>query len=313
MARAFKTDDLDVAQQILSDQYQRFQLHGLDGNRSMTMTMIQLGDHVTLHRFTFGMRFTASAGPLGVIPIAWVHAGTISHRYGRSDHDNGSGDVAVSIPPDRAWQCTADKLDIDGAYLTPALLTQVADGPPRAGAHPRFTAPGPISAAAAQVWKTTYDYVRIAAATLPTERAPLLTGSLARMLAATALAVFPNTAHSDPTIEDRHDAHPRTLRRAVSFIDDNAHRDITVAHIAAAAGVSIRTVQLAFRRHLNTTPTDYLRRVRLAHAREDLLAVSPGVDTVADIAVRWGFPDLSRFIAAYHAAYRVNPGQTLRH
>ncbi|GAA3296409.1 hypothetical protein GCM10020218_079740 [Dactylosporangium vinaceum] len=50
---------------------------------------------------------------------------------------------------------------------------------------------------------------------------------------AAALSVFPNDALREPIIEDRRDAHPATLRRAVAYSDDNAHRDIAVADIAA--------------------------------------------------------------------------------
>jgi predicted DNA-binding protein YlxM (UPF0122 family) len=39
------------------------------------------------------------------------------------------------------------------------------------------------------------------------------------------------------------------VRRAVAFIEEYAHRDISAADIAGAAQVSIRAVQLAFARH----------------------------------------------------------------
>ena len=135
---------------------------------------------------------------------------------------------------------------------------------------------------------------------------------MARLLAATVLTAFPNTALTDPAIEDRRDAHPATLRRAVAFIDEHAHTDVTTADIAAAAHVTIRAVQLAFRRHLDTTPTEYLRRVRLDHAHHDLLAADPTRDSVTATAYRWGFPSPSRFAAYYRAAYGVPPGETLR-
>ena len=135
---------------------------------------------------------------------------------------------------------------------------------------------------------------------------------MARLLAATVLTAFPNTALTDPAIEDRRDAHPATLRRAVAFIDEHAHTDITTADITTAASVTIRAVQLAFRRHLDTTPTGYLRQVRLGHARHDLLAAHPVRDSVTAVAYRWGFPSPSRFAAYYRAAYGVLPGNTLR-
>ncbi|MEU1390940.1 MULTISPECIES: helix-turn-helix domain-containing protein [unclassified Nonomuraea] len=56
------------------------------------------------------------------------------------------------------------------------------------------------------------------------------------------------------------------------------------------AHVTVRAIQLAFRRHLDTTPLGYLRRIRLYHAHADPRAADPGRgDSVAAIAARWGF------------------------
>jgi AraC-like DNA-binding protein len=48
-------------------------------------------------------------------------------------------------------------------------------------------------------------------------------------------------------------------RRAERFIEDNAERAIRLADVASAAGVSPRTLQLAFRRFRDTT-ADYKAR-----------------------------------------------------
>nr|WP_257019638.1 hypothetical protein [Streptomyces sp. TLI_235] len=68
----------------------------------------------------------------------------------------------------------------------------------------------------------------------------------------------------------RRDATPATLRRAMAFIDDNAHLDLTLADIAAAAYVTPRALQDSFRHHTGSTPPAHLRRVRLARAHGDL-------------------------------------------
>ncbi|MEU0560255.1 helix-turn-helix domain-containing protein [Dactylosporangium sp. NPDC006015] len=71
-------------------------------------------------------------------------------------------------------------------------------------------------------------------------------------------------------------------------------------------------LQLAFRRHLDTTPMAFLRGVRLSRARGDLLAATAGDGrTVTAIAARWGFT-VSRFSQHYHATYGELPSQTLR-
>ena len=78
-------------------------------------------------------------------------------------------------------------------------------------------------------------------------------------------------------------------------------------------GVGPRTLQYAFRRHRDTTPLAYLRRVRLALAREDLVAAEPGDGTtIAEVAARWGYARPGRFADAYRQMYGEPPSQTLR-
>ncbi len=107
-------------------------------------------------------------------------------------------------------------------------------------------------------------------------------------------------------------AQPHTLRRAIAFIHENAHLDIGLSDIAAAIGVTPRSVQYTFRRHLGTTPLEYLRRVRLDRAHRDLQAADPAVDTVMEIAGRWRFGHPGRFSMAYTEAFGTPPSRTLR-
>jgi transcriptional regulator GlxA family with amidase domain len=105
---------------------------------------------------------------------------------------------------------------------------------------------------------------------------------------------------------------PPLLRRAIAFIHDNAHSDIGLRDIAAAVGVTPRSVQYTFRRHLGTTPLEYLRRVRLDRAHRDLQLADPSVDTVTAIAGRWGFSHAGRFSIAYRKVFGTKPSRTLR-
>jgi transcriptional regulator GlxA family with amidase domain len=107
-------------------------------------------------------------------------------------------------------------------------------------------------------------------------------------------------------------AQPQTLRGAIEFIHENAHRDIGLSDIAAALNVTPRSVQYMFRRHLATTPLEYLRRVRLDRAHRDLQAADPAVDTVMEIAGRWRFAHPGRFSMAYKEAFGRPPSRTLR-
>ncbi|MGH2876654.1 MAG: helix-turn-helix transcriptional regulator, partial [Solirubrobacteraceae bacterium] len=142
---------------------------------------------------------------------------------------------------------------------------------------------------------------------------PLVIGGADRLLAAVALSTFPNTAAREPERVDPREALPDTARRAIAFIESNPDLDIGLADIARAAHVTPRALQLAFRRHLDTTPMTYLRRVRLDQAHLELLNAIPGDGlTVTEVAMRWGFANPSRFAQHYAAQYGEPPSHALR-
>ncbi|WP_433296044.1 helix-turn-helix domain-containing protein [Actinoplanes sp. CA-030573] len=252
------------------------------------------------------------AAPLHTVAINRMATGRMQRTCGGVEQRYGPGDLYIATDPDQPYTVRWLPSELHSAALDPGLLARVAaTAPGRRPAPLRFTSLDPTTPAAAAHWWDTYCYIAHTVHN-PEAATPLVLGAAARLLAAVTLTTFANTALTDPTIEDRHDAHPDCLRRAIAFIDDNAHRDISAADIAAAAHVTIRTIQVAFRRHLDTTPTAHLRRVRLHHAHRDLQAADPTTTTVFAVASRWGFPNHSRFTASYHQTYGTTPSQTLR-
>lgn len=101
------------------------------------------------------------------------------------------------------------------------------------------------------------------------------------------------------------------MQRAIAFLESSVDQDVAVGDIAAAAGVTVRAVQTAFQRHLGTTPMAYLRQLRLAEVRTELLAADPAKLSVTAVAARWGFHHLGRFAAAYREQYGELPSATL--
>jgi len=178
----------------------------------------------------------------------------------------------------------------------------------------RFDSLRPTHPAASRRWLQAVDYVTENLKSYPEAMSePLLLGAATRLLAATLLTTFPNTWIAEPHHQDRIDATPTTLSRAIAFIDTNADADIGIVDIARACHVTIRAVQLAFRRHRETTPTAYLRRVRLERAHEQLRVANSHDDTtIRQVAARWGFADPSRFAALYRRTYAELPSDTLR-
>jgi len=307
-----ETHDLDQVRDVLDRTYARMRLDSTGEQTYLRISRADVG-RVALHHLTFRMRFRVVLAPMELVPVGRMISGVTTHQIGSDTFTSGPGDLFLVSRPD--GDLRAEALDHDGelALFPPELFARVADAAPGRSARPiRFTGYRPVSAEAATTWSKTFDYLRdtFAAATLDEDQ--LAAGLAARLLAAATLSTFPNTAMRDPTIEDRRDAHPATLRRAITFIEDNADRDIAPADIAAAGRVTIRTLQLAFRRHLGETPSAYLRRVRLEHAHRQLLDADPAATTVSRIAMRWGFANHSSFSARYRAAYGLAPSETLR-
>ncbi|MCZ2103365.1 MAG: AraC family transcriptional regulator [Burkholderiales bacterium] len=118
-----------------------------------------------------------------------------------------------------------------------------------------------------------------------------------------------------PAAESASAVLPRHVRRAQEFIDAQAEQAITMDDIARAACVSERTLQAGFRRHLGTTPSAYLREVRLHRVHEHLrFAADNGLaPSVFDVAHRYGFFHLGRFAAYYKMRFGETPSATLKH
>lgn len=103
----------------------------------------------------------------------------------------------------------------------------------------------------------------------------------------------------------------REFRRAVRFIEDNASLPITIGDIAQAAGVAASRLSEIFRDRTGAGAGAYLRRVRLAAARDELLGADASVTLPAIVALRWGFGDPDRFARHYLDEFGETPRQTL--
>jgi transcriptional regulator GlxA family with amidase domain len=76
--------------------------------------------------------------------------------------------------------------------------------------------------------------------------------------------------------------------------------------------VSARSLQQGFRSHLDISPMEYLRLVRMRRARQELLDSDPSSVTVSVVAHRWGFTNAGRFATAHTQRYGESPSEALR-
>ena len=123
-----------------------------------------------------------------------------------------------------------------------------------AAADLRFEDVRPVSTAMAGHWEATLDYVDRQLDTPDSALAfPLVRAEVLATLAASALAVFPNTTMTTLEVPGPGAVAPRALRRAVAYMEAHAEEPIRLG-IAEAAGTSSRSLQHAFARHYDASP-----------------------------------------------------------
>lgn len=99
-------------------------------------------------------------------------------------------------------------------------------------------------------------------------------------------------------------APPQWLQRVRDLMQDRFREDLTIADIAAGAGVSADHLARVFRRHFGRTPGEHLRCLRIDFACGRL---SAGRESVADIALAAGFADQSHFTRVFRRQLGITP------
>ncbi|MCQ2995374.1 AraC family transcriptional regulator [Pseudomonas syringae] len=99
---------------------------------------------------------------------------------------------------------------------------------------------------------------------------------------------------------------PYIIKKAELFMVENLSRDITVSEIALQAGISIRSLQMGFKKFKNTTPMRFLRGIRLQRSRE-MLASAECKQTPIEIAMACGFTNYQLYQKYYFSLYGERP------
>ena len=102
----------------------------------------------------------------------------------------------------------------------------------------------------------------------------------------------------------------RLVDAAKALVAARGEAPMTVPELTASLGVSMRTLEYAFRDVLGLSPVQYLRAARLRGVRRELLRAGPAI-RVSDAAARWGFWHLSQFAADYKRLFGELPSATL--
>jgi len=98
---------------------------------------------------------------------------------------------------------------------------------------------------------------------------------------------------------------PRQLRQVLECMEAHLAEDVTLARLAAVAGVSISHFGPAFRRTVGEPPHRYLMRRRAERAQALMLR---GKLSLAHVATACGFTDQSHMTRAFHRYLGTTPG-----
>jgi AraC-like DNA-binding protein len=177
----------------------------------------------------------------------------------------------------------------------------------------RFALGMPISAGPARSWRAAVD---MTIGELHRDGGlldfPLVSSQLESLILTGLLTAQPHN-YTAALYTDRAPARPRTIRKALEYIETETHRAMSTARLAAHVGISARALQRGFQEHVGCSPMDYLRDVRLQRARDALVAADASSNvSVTEVALDSGFMHLGRFSVAYRRRFGESPSQTLR-
>ncbi|MEK6795109.1 MAG: helix-turn-helix domain-containing protein [Spirochaetota bacterium] len=117
----------------------------------------------------------------------------------------------------------------------------------------------------------------------------------------TEFIVFLSRRYGKTTAASTEDVH--RLAMAMSFLEREFRSDIRLNELAKRAGLSERQFLRAFRSHYQTTPIDYLLKLRVMHASRLLSSDAP----ITDIAYESGFSDSNYFTRQFKRVMGVSP------
>lgn len=103
---------------------------------------------------------------------------------------------------------------------------------------------------------------------------------------------------------------PRSIKRALSYINANLSGNLSPEAIAQAANTSVRSLHRAFKEFVGVSPMEYAREQRLLKIHQVLKSQQDAAPTIAEIANEFGFDHLGHFSAMYRRRFGELPSQT---
>jgi len=137
---------------------------------------------------------------------------------------------------------------------------------------------------------------------------------LAHHQEAMAIAVLNGLNHSVKTDVTRHLKSDHAIRLVLDYVNNSPSDEITAVELCTLADCSQRWLEQSFKKRFGVTPKAYVKYLRLARLRQDLLSSSHGENqTIIDLASPYGFWHMGQLAADYRKVYGELPSDTLKY
>lgn len=308
-----RTSDLDEARHRIGQTFcdHRLDVHGRRADLAVRHNAVR-GLDMSVNYLAYGPRVTVDPGLLGSFYLFHVPlAGQARIRH-RGEEMTATPERAAILNPDRSarldWGegCRKLLIQINRDHLEKvarALVGAPLPGPIRFDLSVDLTSESGrrlqriVTACAEAVEKGELFRQPLGGADLRAEH------DLAHAL----LTLQPsNVSHIIERAD--HQARPKTIRLALDYIHANLGEPITLADIAAAAGINVRTLQKGFQRLFGLTPMQVLRNARLDAAHYQLIAHKDR-PSVSEAAWSCGFSHLAGFSRDYKERFGHSPSE----
>lgn len=103
------------------------------------------------------------------------------------------------------------------------------------------------------------------------------------------------------------------LLKAIPIINASLYKKISITELCEKLNVSERSLQYAFKEHLDITPVSYINSVRLHHVKKRLFQLRHQKPSIADVAAEYSFYHMSGFSKSFKDKFGILPSEILQY
>ena len=194
-------------------------------------------------------------------------------------------------------------LRVDSSVLTRKLAALLGTVPPR----PIEFEPGPSNDRSSALYRLvrhlTNEMDRYGALL-----GPLVLSELEQSVVTTFLCSNPNN-YTDRLTGPQKSVASWQVKRAEEYIEAHWHEPLSVRTLAQVTSTSARSLFFHFKQSRGKSPMEFVKEVRLQHARRILCE---GQTSVTETAIACGFGNLGHFAKDYYRQFGERPSETVK-